>query len=101
MLVRNGANIWTHPLFPSIYSRLLLFRNTGAVEPNLNLLFSSQDRSFVPVDFDVNNSAFSRQVVVIDINNDGLPDVITANRGQVGDDGSEGFTVLLNRAFGG
>lgn len=84
----------------SIYSRLQLFRNTGSATTNL-LFNRDPDLFYIPVDFDVNRSSFSRQVVVVDVNGDELPDVLTANRGQVGDDESEGFTVLLNRAFGG
>ena len=40
-----------------------------------------------------------RQVVIIDINGDGLPDVLTANQGtSEADDDWEGFSLLLNDA---
>lgn len=38
----------------------------------------------------------TRQVRVIDLNQDGFPDVVTSNRGTEGSDNVEGFTVLLN-----
>ncbi|MFQ5807194.1 MAG: hypothetical protein ACE5I3_12165 [Phycisphaerae bacterium] len=44
-----------------------------------------------------NEIASPRQVLVLDMNADELPDGVTANCGTLGPDGSEGFGLHLNR----
>ncbi|MBI5863974.1 MAG: VCBS repeat-containing protein [Planctomycetes bacterium] len=47
---------------------------------------------------DPNDQATSRDVVIVDLNGDGFPDVLTSNCGTLGsDDAYEGFSVSLNR----
>lgn len=70
-------------------NNLLIHSNSGSAQ----ILF---DEQHVALTIDPTEMLYSRQVQVLDLNQDGFPDVLTANRGIEGVDGAEGFTVLLN-----
>lgn len=73
-------------------TRLQVLANRGI----LTDLFSAFEFAVSPIITDVPNP---RGVAVWDMNADGFPDVLTANAGSAlpGDDGTDGFSVLLNK----
>jgi hypothetical protein len=76
-------------------TRAAVLLNTGFDELNGNWLFQPFLLGVTP---NPNDQPGSRRALVTDLNGDGLPDVITANRGVSGvSDPYEGFSVLLNR----
>lgn len=72
--------------------RLAVLINAGVSGP----LFASQ-QIFVTLTEIPSEVLFPRQVVVVDLNGDGVQDIIATNRGVLGDDDAEGITVLINR----
>jgi hypothetical protein len=74
--------------------QIAVFENSGAAPPAARFLQNQVAVSPNPYD-----RPFPRQVLVFDINADGLPDILTANRGLSSgtSDAFEGFSLLLNR----
>jgi hypothetical protein len=74
--------------------QISVFENTGAVPPGTRFI-----QTLVAVSLNPYDRAFPRQVLIFDINADGLFDVLTANRGLASttSDSFEGFSLLLNR----
>ena len=48
-----------------------------------------------------NDEPRAHHALVVDIDGDGLQDIVTTLKGVNGADGSEGFSILLNRLDGG
>lgn len=76
---------------PYYDARIDMLANTGgATNSQFRRLYFGQSP-------DPNDFPYTRDVLVIDYNVDGFPDVLASNAGEFGDDAFEGFSILLNR----